>query len=278
MQTSSCALTSISTHPIYTSFIVRRAFTLIELLVVIAIIAILAAILFPVFSQAKAAAKGTVCMSNMKQMGLAVQMYVTDDDDVMFFRSGWVNSRSGNTKILGPGDSSNHYRWWNLLMPYVKNNQILACPSDSQPTASADYNGSPDIMRSYIAISCAESLNLSSVADAVDTMVITEKWGSDYTGPRTDSWIEPYNGDFTNDKTDPTRTFTASNRHFNHMNCSFFDGHAKSKTGGEIQASKDLTGCQLVYSFPFGGVNPPTVSTPTTAPGQPNLCSTFSWP
>jgi prepilin-type N-terminal cleavage/methylation domain-containing protein/prepilin-type processing-associated H-X9-DG protein len=257
---------------------VRKAFTLIELLVVIAIIAILAAILFPVFSQAKAAAKGTVCMSNMKQMGLALQMYVGDYDDRMFFRSNWENSRSGDTKILGPGDSQNHYRWWNLLMPYMKNAQILACPADNLPSPSADANGNLDILRSYIAISCAESLNLSGVDAVADTMVITEKWGRDYTGVRTDSWIEPFNGDFTTDATDPTRTFTASNRHFEHMNASFFDGHAKSQTGGAVQASKDLSGCRLVYEYPFSGPKPPTVSTPSTAPGQPNLCSFFSWP
>ena len=256
----------------------KRAFTLIELLVVIAIIAILAAILFPVFAQAKAAAKAISCMSNMKQLGLGLQMYVNDSDDKMFYRSGWVNSRSGNTKIIGPGDSSNHYRWWNLLMPYVKNNDIFKCPSDDQPTLSNDYNGTADISRSYIAIACAESLNLSELPDPVDSMVITEKWGQDYTGLRTDSWIEPYNGDFTTDATDSTRTFTASNRHAEHMNCSFFDGHAKSKTGGDVQSSKDLSGCQLVYSFPYGGPNPPTVYSASSVPTQPNLCSTFTWP
>ena len=256
----------------------KKAFTLIELLVVIAIIAILAAILFPVFAQAKAAAKATACMSNMKQMGLAVQMYVGDYDDTLYFRSGWANSRSGNTKILGPGDSSNHYKWWNLLMPYVKNTNIWLCPSDSQPTASADTDGVTDIERSYIGISSAESLNLNSVQNTVDSVVITEKWGSDYTGLRTDSWIEPFNGDFTTDATDPTRTFTASNRHAEHLNCSFLDGHAKSKTGGAIQVSKDLTGCQLIYSFPYQGVNPPTVYSASSVPTQPNLCSTFTWP
>jgi prepilin-type N-terminal cleavage/methylation domain-containing protein/prepilin-type processing-associated H-X9-DG protein len=256
----------------------KRAFTLIELLVVIAIIAILAAILFPVFAQAKAAAKATVCLSNNKQMGLALQLYVNDWDDVMFYRGGWVNSRSGDTKIIGPGDSLNHYKWWNLLMPYMKSNNMAACPEDPLPTPSVDSNGVEDILRSYIAVSCAESLNLSSLPTPTDTIVLTEKWGQDYTGIRTDSWIEPYNGDFTTDKTDSTRTFTAANRHFGKMNAVFFDGHAKSETPGAIQSSKDLTGCQLVYSFPYLGPNPPTVYSATSAPGQPNICSTFTWP
>jgi prepilin-type N-terminal cleavage/methylation domain-containing protein len=257
---------------------VKSAFTLIELLVVIAIIAILAAILFPVFAQAKAAAKATACLSNSKQMGLALQLYVNDFDDTMFFRAGWANSRAGDTKILGPGDLSSHYKWWNLLMPYMKNTQILVCPEDTLPTPSVDYNNVTDILRSYIAISCAEDLNLSSLPTPTDTMVLTEKWGQDYTGVRTDSWIEPYNGDFSWDQTNPTRTFTAANRHFQKMEAVFFDGHAKSENGGAVLASKDLTGCQLVYDFPFGGPNPPTVYTTTTAPGQPNVCSAFTWP
>ena len=256
----------------------RRAFTLIELLVVIAIIAILAAILFPVFAQAKASAKASSCMSNMCQIGLGVQMYVNDSDDRMFYRSGWANSRSGNTTVIGQGETKDEFRWWNLLMPYVRNDNIWVCAADALPTLGNDASGVADILRSYIAIASAESLNLSSLSYPVDTMVVTEKWGQDWTGVRTDSWIEPFNGDFTTDKTDPTRTFTAANRHFEHMNAAYFDGHAKSQTGGAVQSSKDLSGCQLIYDYPFLGPNPPTVYTPSNVVGQPNLCSSFTWP
>jgi prepilin-type N-terminal cleavage/methylation domain-containing protein/prepilin-type processing-associated H-X9-DG protein len=250
----------------------KRAFTLIELLVVIAIIAILAAILFPVFAQAKEAAKKTSCLSNMKQLGLGLQLYLGDNDDRVFFRSGFANSRSG----LIPTTNAN--RWWNLLMPYVKNEDIFKCASDSQPTASKDVDGNVTIQRSYIAISPAESLNLSSIENVVDTTVITEKWGQDYTGLVGDSWIEPFNGDFSVDSHDSSRTYKAADRHAKQMNAVFFDSHAKSKTGSAIRASKDLTGCQLIYSFPFGGVNPPTVTSQSAQPGQPNVCASFTWP
>jgi prepilin-type N-terminal cleavage/methylation domain-containing protein/prepilin-type processing-associated H-X9-DG protein len=250
----------------------RRAFTLIELLVVIAIIAILAAILFPVFAQAKEAAKKTSCLSNMKQIGLSQQLYLNDYDDQMFFRGGSKNSRSG----LIPTTNSN--RWWNLLMPYSKSKALFQCPSDSQPTISKDLNGILTIPRSYIAISTAESLTSTSIENVTETLVITEKWGQDYTGLVGDSWIEPYNGDFSVDSHDATRTYKAADRHSHQMNGVFFDSHAKSKTGGAIRASKDLTGCQLIYSFPLPGPNAPTVTSASSAPGQPNVCATFTWP
>jgi prepilin-type N-terminal cleavage/methylation domain-containing protein/prepilin-type processing-associated H-X9-DG protein len=250
----------------------KKAFTLIELLVVIAIIAILAAILFPVFASAKEAAKKTACLSNMKQLGLGLQLYLLDYDDQMFFRSGNANSRSGDIP------TTNTNRWWNLLMPYIKNSQVFQCPSDPLPTPSKDVNGNLTIQRSYIAISPAESLNLSSIPTTTDTTVITEKWGQDYVGTVTDSWIEPFNGDFSVDATDPTRTWTAADRHTQQMNAVFFDSHAKAKTGGAIRASKDLTGCELVYLFPFPGPNPPTVTSTSSQPNQPNVCSTFTWP
>lgn len=90
----------------------RNAFTLIELLVVIAIIAILAAILFPVFAQAKAAAKKTADASNLKQIGLGVMMYMNDADD-MFPRGGYMN----------PVNTNYWYTWREMVAPYIKNGQ-----------------------------------------------------------------------------------------------------------------------------------------------------------
>jgi prepilin-type N-terminal cleavage/methylation domain-containing protein len=99
----------------------RRAFTLIELLVVIAIIAILAAILFPVFAQAKAAAKKANALSNVKQTALGVLMYMNDSDDVFPLGSGY----EGIYQQVGG--------WSVDTQPYIKSLAILRDPSDSMP-------------------------------------------------------------------------------------------------------------------------------------------------
>lgn len=99
----------------------KRAFTLIELLVVIAIIAILAAILFPVFAQAKMAAKKSSDLSNMKQIGTAIQLYLNDNDDT-YSQAYWYANNN---------DSSGGYNQWSgVLQPYVKNLQIFVSPGD----------------------------------------------------------------------------------------------------------------------------------------------------
>ncbi|MBS1723817.1 MAG: prepilin-type N-terminal cleavage/methylation domain-containing protein [Armatimonadetes bacterium] len=111
----------------------KRAFTLIELLVVIAIIAILAAILFPVFAKAKEAAKQTQCLSNAKQMGTGLYIYLTDSDDTL-------PMANYNAKYVGPpytifswqkGAGVAGLNWADILMPYVKNVQVFKCPGDS---------------------------------------------------------------------------------------------------------------------------------------------------
>jgi prepilin-type N-terminal cleavage/methylation domain-containing protein len=97
----------------------RVGFTLIELLVVIAIIAILAAILFPVFARAKAKAQQNNCLSNVKQLTLAFLMYASDNDD-------YAPLAQGNPNF---GDNKSGRLWATSIYPYVKNLQIYACPS-----------------------------------------------------------------------------------------------------------------------------------------------------
>lgn len=107
-----------------------RAFTLIELLVVIAIIAILAAILFPVFAQAKAAAKKTACLSNTKQLGLGVMMYASDADDVLPGNDPTTTDYSpGCYKAKGYADPTAPRNWVVGVNPYTKNIQINKCPT-----------------------------------------------------------------------------------------------------------------------------------------------------
>ncbi|MCO5298291.1 MAG: prepilin-type N-terminal cleavage/methylation domain-containing protein [Fimbriimonadaceae bacterium] len=104
----------------------KRAFTLIELLVVIAIIAILAAILFPVFAQAKQAAKKAVDLSNMKQIGVAMQIYLSDYDDT-YPMSYYYRNDNGSA---GTVPNCGYVHWTGLIQPYVKNIDIFRSPSD----------------------------------------------------------------------------------------------------------------------------------------------------
>ena len=126
----------------------RRAFTLIELLVVIAIIAILAAILFPVFAQAKESATQTSCLSNQRQIGMATMMYAADYDD---YYMAWAALsppiNGGNTSFMPPEMQ---------VKPYTKNDNLWTCPSDPKrrvnPNAVPWWDGSYRILtitRSY---------------------------------------------------------------------------------------------------------------------------------
>ncbi|CAN5477058.1 hypothetical protein BH11ARM1_BH11ARM1_14480 [soil metagenome] len=117
----------------------RLGFTLIELLVVIAIIAILAAILFPVFAQAKEAAKKTACLSGEKQIGTGLYMYVSDYDDSLP-----MANYPGAPAYVGPpftifswhaGAGVAELNWADLLMTYTKNSDIFKCPDDDSGPA-----------------------------------------------------------------------------------------------------------------------------------------------
>lgn len=106
----------------------RTGFTLIELLVVIAIIAILAAILFPVFAKAREKARQAACMSNQKQIGLAWLQYAQDNDETVVPSTAMGTSAAPN------------FSWPVCINPYTKSLQILSCPSDGGHNLSYTYN------------------------------------------------------------------------------------------------------------------------------------------
>lgn len=113
------------------------AFTLIELLVVIAIIALLAAILFPVFAQAREKARQTSCLSNLKQIGLSAMLYAQDYDET-----------NVKTEIGGDVSDANEHYWGDMLQPYLRNWAVLSCPSatgkiefkTTMPTSSQQWS------------------------------------------------------------------------------------------------------------------------------------------
>jgi prepilin-type N-terminal cleavage/methylation domain-containing protein/prepilin-type processing-associated H-X9-DG protein len=121
----------------------RSAFTLIELLVVIAIIAILAAILFPVFAQARDKARATSCLSNLKQIGTGLMMYIQDYDEQFYFQRGWDEMDNWGAGSWG-ADYWSYVRWPVRHMPYLKNEGVFKCPSDKNAFRSVVRRDSPD--------------------------------------------------------------------------------------------------------------------------------------
>ncbi|BDI29945.1 hypothetical protein CCAX7_19960 [Capsulimonas corticalis] len=114
---------------------VKLGFTLIELLVVIAIIAILAAILFPVFAKAREKARQISCLSNEKQLGLGLLQYSQDNDEVL----GQAWHGNGGYQASDPTPGNVKYKWMDAIYPYVKSTQVFHCPDFnndlSTPTA-----------------------------------------------------------------------------------------------------------------------------------------------
>ena len=186
----------------------RRGFTLIELLVVIAIIAILAAILFPVFARAREKARQASCQSNLKQMGLAARMYAQDYDEV-------------NVQVALAGNvvGGNGIWWMVSLQPYIKNIQVMNCPSYGNGGYCANSGGcegtapSPDPYRYFGGYGC--------------------NWGNGWAGPCgvADGSIGDSTGTFLAGDGQcvvlyPTWT-SANQRHNGGINMAYCDGHVK---------------------------------------------------
>jgi prepilin-type N-terminal cleavage/methylation domain-containing protein/prepilin-type processing-associated H-X9-DG protein len=187
----------------------RKAFTLIELLVVIAIIAILAAILFPVFAQAKGAAKATACLSNTKQLTLGVLMYVEDTDET-----------------LPPDQNDAFVLWPDLIYPYVKNNQVRICPSDAV-TEPNSYGLNQSIFiddTDFLPGLPPAPPTLGLIQTSSATLLLGEVGSlNDLVTPKPNAFkmVAP-----DDDEDDPTEARPIG-RHFGRTNLAFFDGHSK---------------------------------------------------
>lgn len=120
----------------------EKGFTLIELLIVIAIVAMLAAILFPVFSRVRENARRASCASNLKQIGLGIMQYSQDYDETMVpvaLEGSCYSSPAGSTVGTG-GACGGNYKWMDLINPYVKSEEIFNCPSAVIKTNSVKYD------------------------------------------------------------------------------------------------------------------------------------------
>ncbi len=227
----------------------RFAFTLIELLVVISIIAILAAILFPVFGRARENARRSSCQSNLKQIGLGLTQYLQDYDEKM------PNSAFGAATLK---TNAANYKWMDAIYPYVKSQQLFVCPSDAEakytfqgnaPAEGTQDYGSYGQNGAYSAAGDAQTPPRSSGLYLVSLAQIAAPsstvWATD-----TDN-REEANGSFgflwpttappiTSNARGQKRLDKIVERHLETSNVLFCDGHVKALKLSALAAKKSL--------------------------------------
>jgi prepilin-type N-terminal cleavage/methylation domain-containing protein/prepilin-type processing-associated H-X9-DG protein len=224
------------------------AFTLIELLVVIAIIAILASILFPVFARARENARRASCMSNLKQIGLGIMMYVQDYDEKYPLYAitsleeppdgCWYST--GSCSTTSPGTYS--WFWQQLVYPYTKSDQLYYCPSAAFTAHpySGQYGANNQVMKSSPPLSLAAVISPATTYLAMDSgmYAIYAGSGTNYVlNPTGSFWYIPGTERF---KGVPAASLTpnpligavaadyeSDGRHFDGNNVIFADGHVK---------------------------------------------------
>ncbi|MDR3690260.1 MAG: prepilin-type N-terminal cleavage/methylation domain-containing protein [Fimbriimonas sp.] len=270
-----------------------KAFTLIELLVVIAIIAILASILFPVFAQAKAAAKKTACLSNFKQLGLAQNMYLNDYDDTMVYTGdnggfwAWYPSENcyGGSSVCPQGfmDPGAFQNWGAEIYPYVKNLGIYVCPTAPKVTGvpygfsnvAGAGNTTYDLNGAVVGVSA------TSMSAPASTIVLQSADGASI-----DAYMQPTIFNVTSNSNNTLITVNGSplcngidiswmgEVHGKGDNYSFADGHAKflARTGVTFKMfgiSSD------VYDWQNNGSTVPNTTGLTDTSVNPNFWETW---
>jgi len=208
----------------------KKAFTLIELLVVITIIAILAAILFPVFSRAREKGRSASCQSNLKQIGLAMKMYLEDFDQVNV--PGYVTDPN-------VGEVS----WALLLKPYHKNTQIFTCPSRARWEIEQGKN---DQSGGYVmAVLTDKQTNTSGtgwhdsdIEDPSNTLIVIDSPWYAKCGSCSPSGND---GPVTIDPSAYDPNDSDVNRHFDGINVLWYDGHVKYMRAEKVKEPRYWT-------------------------------------
>lgn len=209
----------------------RAGFTLIELLIVVSILALLAALLLPVFARSRESARRTACANNLRQIGVATLQYAQDYDQVLVPFS--------NNGFLGY-DGADGPRWADFIFPYTKNAQIFDCPN--APLKTALYSGGQffDVATYSYGIT-VPSLNraigvagrpLSEVEDAAGTLMFAEDGREEESGPETKGRLVPVLGEslaILSSRLDGTRHVggNAADLNSRAFNALYTDGHIK---------------------------------------------------
>lgn len=205
----------------------RKGFTLIELLVVIAIIAILAAILLPVFARARENARKSTCQNNEKQIGTALMQYIQDFDE-----------------IYPPRNDGQGVYWSQLIQPYVKSTQVFKCPSNPNPNNSVGVIGTyPALPISYAYNERLGTQSQATVQEAANKIAVAEIAGTNWNDygsnwwDGTGAWDQGFAG------------------HMGMMNVAFVDGHVKA-----MRPTQTMTPVNMWGWIKSGGPGDPGVS------------------
>jgi prepilin-type N-terminal cleavage/methylation domain-containing protein/prepilin-type processing-associated H-X9-DG protein len=205
----------------------RKGFTLIELLVVIAIIAILAAILFPVFARAREKARQASCQSNLKQLGLAMLMYSQDYDERLTYY------RTNATGCGHPQQPTHIIMWTEALQPYVKNLQLNQCPSTEANYCGGDVNTADNFtyIRQSYSFNCRvmEGRKQAEIVSPAETIWLGEcgdvtTFSGQFFRPRPGGCSGPAD-------------MATGKPHNEGMNCAFLDGHVKWVKNAKVMAA-----------------------------------------
>jgi prepilin-type N-terminal cleavage/methylation domain-containing protein/prepilin-type processing-associated H-X9-DG protein len=229
----------------------RRGFTLIELLVVIAIIAILAAILFPVFAKARERAMLTTCISNNKQLGVAFVLYTQDSDGRLPY---WTLIGLKPSDPAFAAQNLGESTWDVQLYPYVKTKQSYTCPSSKSQYAKA---GSSNPVRSYSFPRNVSGMPMNFAPSPTRTVLLMEK-GNNVLGIHGDATAEFFGqtvaGATSPIAQHPDKPGTWGFPHNDGKVFLFLDGHAKWYKGMFAESDENPFG----YYYPNGKIPTPS--------------------